>query len=389
MLPPPMPSKVDLGLRATLLYRLDDDRPWFRDKKRVGAIVDAILATDLADAISHAGVYGEEKAVRGAAAIRKAVITGTKDGVTLMDGPDQQTARMNIWLSLATDWCKLTATIYGPAFEARRDTLLDSIAAIGVAGAEALRGLGGLAEGWAAPSAPDFAYPRVRPPVWSRRYQTTAILELIDLAFHRGEHDAAREDSVRLGTAEVPAPARRSEHGDIVVVRWIDSLADPRAVAIAAGRHEQWMAGLIELDRDDAFSDEGDRRVSIGEPTRRAPFTTFDAEDGIGYKAIVVDRAGEPDDEVWDDMVAALAARKKGLTAIRLIAPLRAHAVALAARARDAGFDAVLYPGEDDQLWNPSGGWWADEEPALAAAKPAKPAKGGKPAKSAGPKHRP
>src|SRR5262245_2309622 len=271
MLAPPMP-KVDLGLRATLLYRLDDDTAWFRDRKRVGAIVDAILASDLAGAVSHAGVYGEEKAVRGAAAIRKAVVTGTKDGVTLMDGPDQQTARMNLWLSFATDWCKLTATIYGPAFEARRATLLDSIEAIGLAGAEALRGLGGLAEGWAAPSAPDFAYPRVRPPVWSRRYQTTAILELIDMAFHRGEHDPARADvSVRLGTAEVPAPAPRSEHGDIVVVRWIDSLADPRAVAIAAGRHEQWLAGLIALERDDALSDEGDRRVTIGEPTKRAP----------------------------------------------------------------------------------------------------------------------
>ncbi len=204
---------------------------------------------------------------------------------------------------------------------------------------------------------------------------------MIDLGFHRGEHDAAQPDSVRLGAAKVPEPARRTEHGDIVVIRWIDSLVDPRALALAAGRHERWMASVIELDRDDDYNEHGDKLVAIGQPTRRAPFTTFDAEDGIGYKAIIVDRKGEPDDEVWDEMVEALAARKKGLTAIRLIAPLRQHAIALGPRARKAGFDAVLYPGDDDRFWNPAAvTWWADEEPELGAA-PARAAAASKPGK--------
>src|SRR5262245_44840737 len=118
-----LPTMSNPGLRSILKYRFDDDSRWFRDKKLVGALVDAVLSTDLAEEVTHAGVYGEERAVRGAAAIRKAVITGTDDGVTLMDAPDEQSARMNIWLSFAADSFEINATIRGPAFEDRRDTL--------------------------------------------------------------------------------------------------------------------------------------------------------------------------------------------------------------------------------------------------------------------------
>lgn len=359
-------------LRTVLRFELDDDSKWFTDKKLVATLVDAVLATDLARSITHAGVMSSEKPVKTVEAMRKALVVGKALTVTALDGPAANRSSLSINLDLATDQLRTSIVIGGAPLEERRATLLASIESIAIAQLAAMRPLGGLALGFSHPQGADFEFPRVRPPTTHRRYEVSALIDFLDLTFHRGDNPAARPDEIKaLAAARLPVSARRTEHDGLVIVRWIPSLEDDRAVAIAAGRHEQWMAGAIKVERSSLYNEQGDLVVDLSERVKRAPFTMYDADEDIGYKAIIVDPRGRPDDEVWSEMAAVLA-RPGKVKGIRLIVPKRQLAIGLAQRAKTAGFDAVLYPGADDRLWNPQPeGWWIDELPGEPPAKPA------------------
>lgn len=354
-----------LMLRARLSFALHDDSTWFTDKKRVGALVDAVLATDLTSAITHAGVYNKERAVKGEAALRKALVTGKQGVFTALDGPNEREAQSEIAFSYDVDRFELTLRLGGPTLAARTETILDSIEQIGIAVVETMGDIGGLSIGNVVPCGETFRYPRPRPPVTHRRIEVSSILDFLDLAFHRSEHGFAHPDEIEpLAKAAVPRGVRRTVHGDLVVLRWVDSIVDERAVAEAAGRHEQWLASILGLDREDGYNEHGDQLVELSDRRSRAPFTFYDADEGIGYKALIVDPRGRPDAEVWDQMVKALKSKKNGLQGIRLIVPLRKLAIAVTDQAKKAGFDAVLYPGDGNELWNPAPpGWWVESPP--------------------------
>jgi len=345
----------DLILRTVLTFELHDGAQWFANKKRVNALVDVLVDSELATSITHAGVMGKERPAKGADAVRKAMATGKSGTVTALDAPDGGKARMNLWFDFDTDRFRVTLQIGGPALQSRKKTILPALESIGTKLATLMRPLGGLAIGFTHPMSRDgWDYPHVRPPITHPRLEVGAVLDFIDLRFHRGRHDAARpDDFVPMGTAKVPKQVQRTVHDDLVVLRWIDSIEDERALGIAAGRHERWLAGVVEVERSSLYGPEGDRVVELSERSARPPFTMYDSDEGIGYKAIAVDPKGKPDPVAWAEMTKALEARRSGLKAIRLVAPLRKRAIALGARARAAGFDAVLYTGDDDRLWNP------------------------------------
>ena len=356
-------------LRTALKFDLDDDSKWFTDKKLVATLVDAVLATDLARAITHAGVMSAEKPVKTVDAMRKALVTGKAVSVNALDGPTDHESSLSISLDFETDRFRTTIMVEGAPLDERRATLLDSVVSIATAQVAAMRPLGGLSLGFS--QATGFRFPRVRPPTTHRRYEVSALIDFFDLTFHRSDNPGARRDEVEaLAAAKLPASAHRSERDGLVIVRWIPSLEDDRAVAIASGRHEQWLAGAIKVERSSLFNEQGDRVVDLSERVKRAPFTMYDADEDIGYKAIIVDAKGMPDEEVWNEMVAVLAKPGK-LKGIRLVVPQRQLAIGLSQRAKTAGFDAVLYPGSDDRLWNPQpGGWWIDEVRDEPPAKP-------------------
>jgi hypothetical protein len=118
---------------------------------------------------------------------------------------------------------------------------------------------------------------------------------------------------------------------------------------------------VADVKRPDSYSPQGDKLVPVRK-SERAPFTFFDASKGAGYKAIMVDPTGPPDEEVWEELCAIAAAPPADLKAVWLIAPLRELAIGLAGRAKAKGFTGVLYP-SGDQLWDPRPeGWWIDDD---------------------------
>lgn len=353
-----------LILRTILELRLAEEADWYTDKALVASLVEVVAGTRVGAALTHAGSYGAARPLKKPGALAAAIAKGKAGSYQALDAEDEQTAAIRVNFDLEDTGLNVTVMVGDAAYRARAQTLLDDIEQIGLGLCALMRPLGaGLALGFAHPMARGiYRYPQVRPPVSHPRLETAAILELFDLAFHRGEHeDALGAEIEALATAPIPAGVVRHTRDGLVVMRWIDDLADDLAVARAAGRHEQWMAGLADVKRPDSYTPQGDKRVPVRK-SERAPFTFFDATKGVGYKAIMVEPSGEPDEEVWDELAAIAAAPPPEVKAVWLIAPLRELALGLSDRAKAKGFAGVLYPG-GDQLWNPRPeGWWIDDE---------------------------
>jgi hypothetical protein len=182
---------------------------------------------------------------------------------------------------------------------------------------EALHELGvGLSVGFAQTAGPEaHRYPRVRPPVWHLDLETNAILDLVDLAFHRSNRPGARRaEAEAMAEAPLPEGATRTRLGELVLIRWAEGATDRRSLALAAGRHERWLARTIALNRADGYNDEGDLRVDMGKESR-----------------------------VW------------------LVTPAgRRAALESSLKARQLGFGGVAYAA-DGKLWDPCpDGWWSE-----------------------------
>ena len=354
-----------LIIRSELKFWFDDETRWYADKARVTALVDAFLDAPLGRRIRHAGVFGKERPVKDAAAIRKAIVTGKATSYAMLDAKAQHEATTFITLDLEPDAFSASMLLQGKALASVAATLFVDLETIAQKLATRTRDLGGLGLGFAHPmSDSGFAYPRPRPPVTHRRYEVSSVLDFVDKRFHESEHERARpEDATRLATTATPKRVARTDRDGLLSMRWIDGCDDERALAVASGHHEMWIASALACDPDEEWNEHGDQLVEPHSRSRRAPFTFFDPEEKVGYKAIVVDAKGKPDPEIWKEMTAALASRGKSVEAIRLVAPVRKSAIAIADRARKAGFDAVVYPDDDDQLWNPTPeGWWIEDE---------------------------
>ena len=203
----------------------------------------------------------------------------------------------------------LEIVVHGPALR-----LMEHLA---LALREALRELGvGLSVGFAQTAGPEsHRYPRVRPPVWHLDLETNAILDLVDLAFHRSDRPGARRDEAEaMAEAPLPDGAIRARYGDLVVIRWADGMNDRRSLALAAGRHERWLAGTIALNRADGYNDDGDLHVDL-----------------------------EKESRVW------------------LVTPAgRKAAMQFSLEARQLGFGGAAYAAQG-KLWDPCPeGWWSE-----------------------------
>lgn len=154
----------------------------------------------------------------------------------------------------------------------------------------------------------------------------------------------------RMVDAAVPAPARRSEHGSVVMVSFTDALTDEGALAAARMANERWLAAQVSPP-----GGAGDRRVSASDPVPAPPLTFVDRASRRGFKTVVVFPDESREEAAWDTAVRiARSGAVDGfgaLTGVYVIVPLRVHAVALAASARSAGLAGVVYP-DGHELWS-------------------------------------
>jgi hypothetical protein len=207
-------------------------------------------------------------------------------------------------------------------------------------------------------------YPRARPPrISSSPFRLGSLADAYDLEYIRLHFPAS--DAEAIARAELPAGARRERFDELVVIRWASALGDLDEVNRARSQQERWMADHLHLEVDSDYNAAGDRR----EPGRRLeehpPLTLYDRRSGIGYKAIAPSSASGVDEEQWSELVAWTRARKLPdgvpLEKLRLIVPTRDLALALKDRGAAAGIEAVLYPDDEGQWWNPRPpGLWLD-----------------------------
>lgn len=163
-------------------------------------------------------------------------------------------------------------------------------------------------------------YRRTRPQRIASRAMN-AVVEVIDRDAPSDGPPWAREASA-MADAPFPPDAERIERGRIVVLRWLDDPSDPQALADACSRHEQWLVGVVPARLAPGWNEDGDREV-VDDP------------------ALV---------EVTSNATWAKPGSGGGGT---LLASSRSDALAMAERARAAGFARVVYRDQGGKLWDP------------------------------------
>ena len=150
----------------------------------------------------------------------------------------------------------------------------------------------------------------------------------------------------------------------LVVNRWA-VIATPTALAEAASAHDTWAQQRIPTERMPGWNDRGDQQEIKGTTQARPPLTLYGVKSKIGYKAVMVSPEGELEPTALAEAKAVLdrGALDDGtpVNRVKLVVPTRDFAIAVAPRAREAGFEAVLYPADDNTFWNPvPPGLWRD-----------------------------
>lgn len=204
-----------------------------------------------------------------------------------------------------------------------------------------------------------FVYPRIRPPRQASR-RVDAVVDVLEAAVP--EDDTIRHltaDANRLAAAAPPPDVQRSEHGGLVIMRWVDDPREADQVGAAAGRHEQWLSQHIETRPAPGWNERGDQAVSAGVLVERPPWLV-NPSTATGYLLWTSDT---PDDPTAWSRVRELATAPGELTAIVLVAPTREAALELETPARKAGFARILYRSGSGVLWDPDppGTWLANE----------------------------
>jgi hypothetical protein len=233
---------ADVMLGTFELEARDDG--WFEDRARLASVVDAVLGTPLGGILTFAGVHGDTKPAGDAAAVVDRIAIGRPGMYGITDGRPPK--RAGVTLTITQHDLLIEARVFEPELCARRATVLDDLTALAVA----VRGSGpfrGLSSGWIRPmSLKQVTYTpdRARPAARARAdlgLRAAAVVDLIDVGFHRAADPLARAAEVELAGAPVPDGVRREERDGLVVLRWVDDPADKAALDAACAAHEDWI----------------------------------------------------------------------------------------------------------------------------------------------------
>jgi len=285
---------------------------------------------------------GEPEPIGSMDELRARAATWGLDLVSLFAG-DRDDPDWEIFLGLETVGPRISVGI--PA-DGAGASLRDDVASWVQAWSEGLAAVGvRFATGSFAPARQD--YPRPRPPRSSGTWPLGALDQYAGLTWHRARADRV---AVLAGLEQAPLPpgAHRTVDGDVLRIGFDADLADPAAVAAARAAHERWFTPLVPTAIEVGWNEHGDRAAYPARPTVREPFTLYDEQARIGYKALAVFPDGSLDEAAWAQLaaVARAGALPDGtpVASVRLILPRREDALALHERALADGFEMTTYP---------------------------------------------
>ncbi len=351
-----MTAPSDLLLNAFL--RFYPAKPtWLKSREHPKALVEALLGSPLFAGIAIGNTNADEfEAVTAAKAV-KMVASGRQVAARFHDREDD--SDLTIDLDLRAERCEVRLNVAGAALASRGDKALDDLVAVMQACIAALRGTAGLGDGsiQADSTSGAFEFPRPRPPRTNDLYPEGSVVTFLDATFHAsGAEDADRAAIAALTKPAPPAPAKTTTTDGVVTVRWART-CDAADLEAGASAHAVWIAQRLAPDIDRDFNELGDQREERAFNSKpRGKLTFYDPNSEIGYKAVLVLPDGKPEPTAWNDAKKiAKAGTIDGATvaAVRIVVPLRHQVFEVAADARKAGFDAVLYPDAQGNFWNP------------------------------------
>jgi hypothetical protein len=352
-------------VRLIMELRFLEKSEWFLDKELLGELVDVVLGSDVGRIFTHAGKEYAEKLAPDVAAVRKALVSGKNGVFDAIDVARRNDANSHAVFTYKPLAFKCSVRVGGDALATRKATVVDTLDAIARALIGLLRHRGGVDTGmiYVADDDSPLVYPRLRPPVMVGWGTMTQIAQYIDVRFHDDPRLRGSPDIVnKVARAAVPVGVERIERDELVILRWLDSVANPIDVATALSQYERWLSRLLPTQPAYGYNDLGDLEDAPEERVAKAPWTFYDERRKVAYKAIMVDSDGGVDDDLWTSLVQAIKGGAKTNTKVRLIVPLRDLALGLRVRARAAGFDAVLYVDEERRFWNPDPpGEWVED----------------------------
>jgi hypothetical protein len=221
-----------------------DQAAWFEDRQRVIAIVDAVLGSPFGARCRYAGIVREAKKADTAAAVHALIATGKDDVFVVQD--DKKPIRFTAVLTIARGSLAIDARCYQAELAERAASVLGDMTALAVA-IRATGALRGLHQGFVRPitqARATYEFDRVQPRAARRTegmLRSGAVVDLIDVRLHGGDHSVANPREVALAHSDLPPGAQRTERDGLVEIRWVDALTDKAALDRACEAHEDWI----------------------------------------------------------------------------------------------------------------------------------------------------
>ena len=344
--------------RWQLLFRLfsiqfEDRKPeWWRDSRNFDAVLSALATAGLWKEFESYGIQGDPGSLKKIASRPDLVAKSAKWGAkpyVLQKGDDLYLA-----FNFRPDELTLAMRVGLSSFGRSKDGVLEQFITFAGAVHGSLAGK--------APMGPDFEislsldYPRPRPPHFAAYGAPGAIVNFYSKAFlDRDESDRGNWNI--LANHPLPAGASREISGDLLTIRWIETLQNEELLRRQRSTAEVWQNENLHTPVDTDFNDLGDGRVIFFGLRPHPPLTMYDSVSKIGYKAIVRNPDGSFERDVLDDAYSWLKQKAvpdgTPVEGIRFILPNRDSAIQLHGEASSRGVEAVLYTDNQKGLWNP------------------------------------
>ena len=337
-----------------------EDR-WYRGPQGIAAAVDLLAATSLWPELQVFGSgFKEGEPLTGDLdAIKERVASGPNIYILARGGPraaaHTEEAEVAIEIDLSPFQVELKIQAGDAALDRLGTQFLDDVTGVFVQLLNIWRGKTYLMQCAAVPFAePGFEYPGPRPPRVAIHHRwMNAIVDIVQVEpVPAGVYPFAVAESRAIAAATPPDSAVRSEQAGAVILRWVEDPRDRSAVALAMGRHEEWMSGLVETEPRYGWNERGDREVIVSNGIDQLPFRVVNLSTGIGYFEVAAQPNGLVTAEDWAQVAALAGALPHGVRELALVVTTRDAALALADRARSLGINKVLYA-EGKSLWDP------------------------------------
>ncbi len=346
---PGVPMGVSLGIQA-LHFRGEQ---WWQTDTLV-ELLDAVVAQS---GLSSSALWWKHEAVDGGRrttldTLRQDLPRLRPPGALEVGGDDG----LSVTLSLRPGFTDAHVRIEDPLLAARADSVISWMIDLceRLVTLKHVRTMGPFARVFAA----GIKYPMPHPPPSSRWPMDVLALILSEAYVTReapAREEAARDDFELLASSPLPPRGHRERRGDLLVLRWTETLTDlPTAMSDA----HAWMGEVVAHGRlMGGYNELGDRLYSNLLPTLPAhpPFERYKRERGLGYLALdPADLSPLQDVRRW--LAAGALPDGSPVKLVRAITDTREGCLAVREATLAAGIPDVFYRHAfhpDKHIWNP------------------------------------